>query len=215
MKQPTFVTILAIALLSLFTFAEATNAQDPHHPENNAAAQPRQPPGMTSMPMMGMMRSMPMMAEMMRMMSIDAGAIPTDHIEGRIAFLRTELKLNESQTNAWNSFADALRASTQKLEAVKRSLTDSDAPDQTHVLTPASRLDQQDRWLSARLDAIRAIKPALHGLYSVLSDDQKEAANDLLIPQLGLPHMAGMPGQMPLRQMPSAMQPGRMPPKAQ
>lgn len=199
MKNPTFVTILAIALLSMFSFAEVANAQDPHHPESNAAAQPRQSPGMTSMPMMGMMRSMPMMAEMIGTMSIDAGAIPTDHIEGRIAFLRTELKLNESQTNAWNSFADALRASTQKLEAAKRSLTDRDAPNQTHVPTPASRLDQQDRWLSARLDAIRAIKPALDGLYTVLSDDQKQAANDLLIAQLGLPHMSGMPKQMPPR----------------
>lgn len=195
MKQRTFLAILTMALISLSNFAEVANAQDPHHPANNTAVQPRQPPGMSSMPMMGMMQNMPMMAEMMRIMSIDMNSIPTDHIEGRIAFLRTELKINESQTNAWNGFADALRGNTQKLDAVKRSLIENDGTDQARALTLAGRLDQQDRWLSSRLEAIRAIKPALNALYGALSDDQKDVANDLLGRQLGLPHMAGMPGQ--------------------
>ena len=96
-----------------------------------------------------------------------------------------------------------------------RSFGENNGTDQTHVLTLAGRLEQQDRWLSSRIEAIRAIKPALEALYRALSDDQKDIANDLLSPQLGLPNMAGMPGQMSPRQMPGAMQPGRMPSKAQ
>lgn len=211
MKNRTFVTILAVTVLSLSQFAKVANAQDPHHPAGSDAAEPRQAAGSSNMPMMSMMRNMPMMADMMHMMSLDGSSIPTDHIEGRLAFLRIELKIGESQAAAWNDFANALRTNTQKLDAVKRSLAESDGADQTRALTLTGRIDQQDRWLSSRLDAIRAIKPALNALYSALSADQKHVANDLLGRQLGLSYMAGMPSP---HQMPGAMQPGRMSPPA-
>ena len=37
-----------------------------------------------------------------------------DRIEGRIAFLRAELKIAEAQSQAWTAFADALRANARK-----------------------------------------------------------------------------------------------------
>ena len=46
-----------------------------------------------------------------------------DRIEGRIAFLRAELKITESQASAWNAFADALRTNSQKLGQVRASMT--------------------------------------------------------------------------------------------
>lgn len=54
MKQLTFMTIRAMALISLLSFAEVANVLDSYHPANNTAVQRRQPPGMISMPMMGM-----------------------------------------------------------------------------------------------------------------------------------------------------------------
>jgi hypothetical protein len=36
-----------------------------------------------------------------------------DHIDGRIAFLKAELKITEAQMSPWNAFADALRANAE------------------------------------------------------------------------------------------------------
>ena len=44
-----------------------------------------------------------------------AGMAAIDRIEGRIAFLRLELKITEDLSSAWNAFADALRTNSQKL----------------------------------------------------------------------------------------------------
>jgi hypothetical protein len=37
------------------------------------------------------------------------------HVEGRLAYLKTELKITEAQMPQWNAFADAFRASGQKM----------------------------------------------------------------------------------------------------
>jgi hypothetical protein len=57
-------------------------------------------PGMGMMRMMGQDGSggMPMMAAM------------TGRVEGRLAFLKTELKITDAQLPLWNKVADAIRA---------------------------------------------------------------------------------------------------------
>ena len=40
------------------------------------------------------------------------------HIEGRIAFLKAELKITDAQQPLWNAVADAMRASAQDMAAV-------------------------------------------------------------------------------------------------
>jgi len=42
----------------------------------------------------------------------------TEHVDGRLAYLKAELKLTDQQQAAWNTFADAFRASTQKTAKV-------------------------------------------------------------------------------------------------
>jgi hypothetical protein len=59
--------------------------------------------------------------------------------------------------------------------------------------TFSTRLDSQEQWLTARLDGLRAMKSALARLNEVLSDDQKQTANDLLAPHMGMGMMAMMP----------------------
>jgi hypothetical protein len=87
---------------------------------------------------------------------------------------------------------------------------------QQQPLSLAERLELQEQWLTARLEVIRAIKPAFVNLYSTFSDDQKKAANELLAPHMGMMGMiAGMqPGQMsPDEMMPGQMRPGQMMPQ--
>jgi hypothetical protein len=213
---------LMLAATTAAACAQAPAAGDPHHPPQAAAPAPGQPgmggqQGMMGdMPMMNMMhemmRDMPMM-NMMRMMRSmgmmgpgTAGAMATiDRVEGRIAFLRAELKITEAQASAWNAFADALRANAQKLGQVRAAMMPQPGAAQPQAPTLAERLDLQERWLAARLEGIRAIKAAFANLYGTLSEDQKKTAGELLGPHMGMTGM--MRGQMP----PGPMQPGQTP----
>jgi hypothetical protein len=158
---------------------------------------------MGGMGMMNMMGGGSMM-EMMRMMGgagMD-GMATIDHVEGRIAFLRTELKITDAQAGAWDAFAEALRTNAKKLGEVRATMM-------VHMnasLQAPDRLALQEQWLVARLDGTRTIRLAVTALYGVLSDDQKKTATDILAPHMGI--MAMMSGQM----QPGQMQRGMMTP---
>jgi hypothetical protein len=204
MKRLMLATVLMVAATG------AALAQAP------APAQPTPPatqPGVGGMPMMNMMGSIPMtnmmgMMQMMRMMG--PGMAGIDHVEGRIAFLRTELKITDAQTSAWNVFADALRTNAKKLGEARGSMMAGAGQQQAPTMT--ERLDLQERWLLARLESTRTIKSAFTSLYGTLSDDQKKTANELLAPHMGMGMMSMMSGQMQPGQMPAGqmMQPSQM-----
>ena len=145
--------------------------------------------------MMNMMGgNMPMM-NMMQMMGARqgdcgmGGMATIDRVEGRIAFLRTELKITDAQGSAWNAFADALRSNAKSLGEVRATMMPQAGAGQQSL---ADRLGLQEKWLSARLEGTRAIKSALTNLAGTLSDEQKKAADELLAPHMGM--MAMMPG---------------------
>ena len=224
-----------VAALTAPTWAQTPAEHDSHHPSDGAKAAPvpanpaqsaAQPSmvapqgGMGGMPMMGMMNDMKnMMSGMsmmntMGMMGLGMGGMATmDHVEGRIAFLRTELKITDAQAGPWNAFADALRANAKKLADVRASMMPKSNDAQQQVLTMADRLDQQEQWLLARLEGTRTMKSAFAKLNETLSDEQKKSANDLLGPHMGMGMMAMMRSQMQPGQMePGQMQPGQMGP---
>jgi hypothetical protein len=90
--------------------------------------------------------------------------------EGRLAFLKAELKITEAQTKQWDAFAGALRENVAKLnEAYK-------APDReaTEKMSPAERLGWFEKAITARLDAVKRSRAAMEPLYAALSDEQKK-----------------------------------------
>ena len=211
---------LAIAALLLAAMATTSLAQSAaeHHPQQDAASAPTQPAPPASQSGMGMMGGAGMM-NMMQMMGMMgrsgaetgcagmSGMATIDRVEGRIAFLRTELKITDAQTSVWNAFADALRANAKSLGEVRASMmSQQGAAPQALV----DRLTLQEEWLAARLEGARAIKSTLTNLVATFSDDQKTAADELLAPHMG---MMGMMAAMRSGQMgPGQMQPGMMMP---
>ena len=159
--------------------------------------------GMTNM--MGNMPMMQMRGVMGQPGACMGGMAMVDRVEGRIAFLRTELKITEAQATAWNAFADALRANAKSLGEMRASMMGrGDATSNTLV----DRLALQEKWLAARLEGTRAIKSALTNLSGTLSDEQKKTADELLAPHMG---MGAMACAMQSRQMGfGQMQPGMM-----
>jgi hypothetical protein len=229
MKPLTLAAALLFATVSSSSWAQSPADHDIHHPDQKEAqpAPSQSQPGMMGPDMMGGAQGMMGrggmmggdMANMMQMMGMMSqrgaetgcagmsGMATIDHVEGRIAFLRTELKITDAQASAWNAFADALRANAKSLAEVRASMMPQQgAAPQTSV----DRLTLQEKWLSARLDGTRAIKSALTNLIAGFSDDQKKAADELLAPHMG---MMGMMAAMRSGQMgPGQMQPGMMMP---
>jgi hypothetical protein len=126
-------------------------------------------PGQPGMPMMGMGFMAPGGVDLM-------GAGISDHIEGRIAFLRAELAITEAQAPQWEAFAQALRDGNAKLKQAQTAAPQSAA----ESLTFLQRTELQAQWLNVRLEGLNAIKTAFAGLQAVLSEDQKKNAEALL-----------------------------------
>lgn len=122
-----------------------------------------------------------MMDNMMRMrstpgMTTGAGAVDlTDRIDGRIAFLRAEVRITDAQNQAWNSFADAIRSSRQHLLSARQLLVQSSG-------SSADRLERNERHLAERLEALRSARVAYGRLYATLDDVQKRAADEIVVP---------------------------------
>ncbi len=241
MKRLTMAAALTAAALATPAWSQSPAEHNAHHPSDTTKSEavpanpapPASQPGMSApqggmgnMPMMGMMTDMKnMMSRMsmmksagmmqeMGMMGRGMGGMTTiDRIEGRIAFLRTELKVTDAQAGVWNGFADALRANAKKLAEVRASMKSGVGGAQAQASTLADRLDLQEKWLLARLDGTRLMKSAFAKLNEALSDDQKKTALDLLAPHMGMGMMAMTASPMSQDQMqPGQMGSGRMQP---
>lgn len=186
----------------------AQTQPDAHHPEQGAGTTATAP-GNQDQPGMSMPLMMNMMAGMMKMMGSGGaqmgmggmdmpGMGMTDHVEGRIAFLRAELKITDKQAKVWDAFADTLRGNAQRLkDANMPMMGDASAP---QLL---AQLDSQEKMLGARLEAVRAMKAAFTPLYTTLSAEQQKTAEELLATHMGLMSAGMMQGGM--------MQGGAMP----
>jgi hypothetical protein len=132
----------------------------------------------------GMMQMMQMMEKMMRShMQSSSGAAGasgpadvTERLEGRIAFLKTELQISDKQLADWNSLADALRSGRQHLLEARNLLVMDDK------MAGLDRLEHYERHLSERLAAIKSARAAFTRLYASLSEAQKQTADAILLP---------------------------------
>ncbi|MGK9204184.1 Spy/CpxP family protein refolding chaperone [Sinorhizobium meliloti] len=110
--------------------------------------------------------------------------IAPEYIEGRIAFLKAELRITPEQEPLWNAFAEALRANT-------RGIMDGTMQTQAAMgrlagaaATPLQRVDVGERALASRLESVRKLKAALVPLYQSLEGAQKQTADKLLMPPM-------------------------------
>ncbi len=107
----------------------------------------------------------------------------TAHVDGRLAFLKTELKITPEQESVWNDYAAAVKDNAKTIgERCTAMMGQGD--DKTPSLP--ERLDAQERFMMARLDALRAVTKALKPLYAALSDEQKELADQFIKSSTGM-----------------------------
>ena len=108
----------------------------------------------------GMMRRMPKM-----------GAV----VEGRLAYLKGELAITEAEMPAWDAYAKAVRDRVGRMQATHEGMFEA-----MHKGTAIARIDARIAGMETMLGSLKAVKPALEGLYAVLDDDQKQLADDLI-----------------------------------
>lgn len=115
---------------------------------------------------------------------------PSEHVEGRLAYLKAELKPTDAQTPQWNAFADAYRASAQKVGQYCASMKDQMAKGMPSGIL--QQLGMMERNMTAHLEFVRAVKGAAEPLFGVLTDEQKKIAEETMSGVMGL----GMGGMM-------------------
>jgi hypothetical protein len=109
----------------------------------------------------------------------------TEHVEARLAYLKAELKLTDQQQAAWNTFADAYRAATQKTANVCAAM-DAAGPDHSMHQDVLGHLAMMEHHMSDHLDSVRELKGALEPLFAVLNEEQKKAADHALMHVMGV-----------------------------
>ncbi len=125
----------------------------------------------------GDMAHMPQMMTMMREKLSHAG--------DRIASLKTELKITEAQTPAWNKFADAVIASAKSMEQAMDAMHTKMQQAGAAVSLP-EKFEHRVKMGTAHLANLQAIKDTLDPLYTSFSDEQKKLADALKIGPMGL-----------------------------
>jgi hypothetical protein len=197
MSRHTSLTLAAALLATTIGAASAQTAQDhaAHHPDapqatTDATASPHKgcptgdlaaggKSGETPMGNMGARMSCGMgpMMQMMGggMMGGGMAMAPFSHIEGRIAFLKAELTITDAQAPQWSAFADALRERAKTMRDSMTNMMQADKP-----ANAADRTDARVKMMSAHLESMKTVAATEKALYAVLTDSQKETADELL-----------------------------------
>lgn len=92
-----------------------------------------------------------------------------------MAYVKAELEITAGQEKAWDSFADAVRARAATPE--KRFKSD----ETDRVSRDIAYLEYRIAQMQDYLEKARAIKKAREALFKLLTDDQKEIAEELLV----------------------------------
>jgi hypothetical protein len=118
----------------------------------------------------GMMCMRDMMSMMGNNMMGAQSGMMASNIEGRITALKTELKITDTQTPAWNRFAEALRATAGSMNAMYEQMMQSGA-----AATLPARLERPETMLSAHLNRVKTLKEVLDPLYASLAMSRRKS----------------------------------------
>jgi uncharacterized membrane protein YccC len=104
-------------------------------------------------------------------------------VEGRLAFLKAELNIAAEEESLWNDYAAAIRDNAKTMTARCTTLMGQAGASAQKL---PDRLDAQEQFMAARLDALRATSKALKALYAALTDAQKQTADQLIRSSTGM-----------------------------
>ena len=102
--------------------------------------------------------------------------MPGQLVDGRIAFLKAELKVTPAQEGQWQQFATAMRQNAQSLDQVIASARQHRGT----VENAVDRLAMRAQFTQIRAENEARLLTAFRPLYSSLSPEQQQVANELM-----------------------------------
>jgi hypothetical protein len=117
----------------------------------------------------------------MRQMMRNTMTMMSSNVEGRIATLKTELKITDAQAPQWDRFADALRSAAKSMNGMSAQMMETGT-----MGTLPARLERDEKMLSAHLNSLKTLKDAAEPFYAALSDEQKKFVDGLMIGPMGV-----------------------------
>lgn len=113
---------------------------------------------------------------------------PVDRVEAQLAYLKTALKITGAQEVQWNAYAEVrrkhAREAAERMEKFRGQIAERQKGEGPRARPSAvERLERRQQMMafaSTRLsETLAAVKP----LYAALSDEQKQIADELLVPR--------------------------------
>jgi hypothetical protein len=114
-----------------------------------------------------------------------ARMLPGQLVDGRIAFLKAELKILPAQETQWQQVATAMRENANALDQAIGT-----ARDQRGTMDAIQRLTMREQFAKLRAENDARLLTAFKPLYASLSPEQQQIANDLVVPHHGWHHRA-------------------------
>ena len=115
-----------------------------------------------------------------------------DRIDGRLAYMKTELKITDAQTAAWDELAKVIHDTAETHNALMTEMKKDVRSGDFFEIPLPERLTVQQTHMEARLEQIKSVKAAVDKLYALLDDDQKKTADDIVLPSMGMGMGRGM-----------------------
>ena len=173
-------TCASLALILALTAVPALAQQqehEQHHPAGTSSATGMQGPGMQGGGMAGP-GGMPGMMRMMMGQDGMAGMsmMMAEHVEGRLAFLKTELKITDAQLPLWNAVAEAIRTNAKSMS----EMMSGGMMGGSQMATLPEKLALHEKMMTAHLEGLRRLKTAVDPLYAALSPEQKKTADEVM-----------------------------------
>ena len=106
----------------------------------------------------------------------------TARAEGRIAYLKAELKITPAQQAAFDRYAQVIR---DNAAATQKAFQDMRGRDRNQNMSAIERIEQRARIAQLRDQQQQQYLAAFRPLYASLSADQKKVADNLAAPRFG------------------------------
>lgn len=109
-----------------------------------------------------------------------------ERIEGRLAFLKTELKITEAQAPQWNAYAELKRNQAKAMQARHAAFKEQhaahkkDGAERSEARPLPERLAAREKMMEQHLAEMKQSKAVIEPLYNVLTPEQRKTADQLL-----------------------------------
>ena len=112
--------------------------------------------------------------------------LPSERVEARLAYLKTALKITDTQAPQWNAFADTLRKQARDMdERIKARRAERTQAQRDARPTAIERLERRQARLAAASARLSETLAAAKPLYAALNPDQQRIADGLFAHRRG------------------------------